>query len=526
MSEKLLGTPNRLIKAERSQQISSPYTEKHLKRALLLKLDSNLKTTYLQSLASVWNLRISEELEEKLKKPKTLQGDTKTPKDQLLSKLREHLISKKLSGDLIKAIFVVSNNQIFLLPAGPPSTEGEKAALDKNIEAAGIKTVRDKLSTDAAYRNYIHLNFATIKDDIARDAAHKLSRETEKDYYKIIEYSIIGSDMSDSDDSLDLKIIETEAREIMANVLTSEGNNEESSNDTQLKIPKIDKFSEKNNVDAWLDNATFILEMAGLRDKKKIIAHLLGGLDQNLLLSVRQALQSKTGDLTTEDFRQALRQAAHQTDSDMVRQMQRLKYTDDMTNLKDLYLKISSLNRALFPKITDETTRTNLDTREFKEKCPKDIKNHSVFKTSDKTGYELVALAQRLLDANKNEMESNYFNSGRRNQQNSNGRNQFQNRGFKNNRPDGRRHQNYGQGHQRYKSNNNFNRQNYNNNYRPNRSSGQHNGPSKRQNNQNFRREIRCNFCQNKGHIEDECNTKERMRQEYLGRDRKYNNRK
>ena len=31
--------------------------------------------------------------------------------------------------------------------------------------------------------------------------------------------------MNDSDDSLDLKIIATEAREIMANVLTSEGNN-------------------------------------------------------------------------------------------------------------------------------------------------------------------------------------------------------------------------------------------------------------------------------------------------------------
>ena len=54
------------------------------------------------------------------------------------------------------------------------------AVLDKNIEAAGIKTVRDKLSNDAAYRNYIHLNLATIKDDIARDAAHKLSRETKK----------------------------------------------------------------------------------------------------------------------------------------------------------------------------------------------------------------------------------------------------------------------------------------------------------------------------------------------------------
>ena len=46
-------------------------------------------------------------------------------------------------------------------------------------------------------------------------------------------------------------------------------------------------------VDSWVQNQVYILEMSGLRDQKKIISHLLGGLGTNLLQAVRQELQTK-----------------------------------------------------------------------------------------------------------------------------------------------------------------------------------------------------------------------------------------
>ena len=280
-------------------------------------------------------------------------------------------------------------------------------------------------------------------------------------------------------------------------------------------------------MDAWIDNSCFILEMSGLRDQKKILSHLLGGLDQNLLLSVRQALQAKeksedsedSEGLDTEDFRKALRLAAHQTDSDLVRQMAKLKYTDELNSMKDLYLKISALNQALFPKITDKNTRTNLDTREFKEKVPKDIKNHSVFKSSDKVGYELVALAQRLFDAGRNEVESNFNRTGGSSRYQNN---RYQNNRYQNNRYQNNRYQNnrYQRNDRNYKNRDNFrtnsDKPNYNRNKNDDRNQGE----------RNFRNEIRCNFCHNLGHIEVDCRTKKRLQQEYLGRDRKTQSKK
>ena len=525
MAENQPQTPkNKNVKPE-NNQFSSPYSDFHQKKALLIKLDGSLRTSYLISLAGAWGLTLEADLVEKLKKPN--QGVENTPKNQLLQILANHLLSKGLSGTLIKAIFAVTNNTIYLLPAGTPELEGEKRALKATPQTAGIKTVRTKLTTDSAYRHYIHLSFATIKDDIARNSASKLNKETAGNYYDIVKYSIVEEDsMSDSEnDSVDLHIA-SEPKHVMTNVITpTNTESQDSLNNSGVKIPKIEKFVMKNNVDAWLDNSCFILEMAGLRDQKKIISHLLGGLDQNLLLSVRQTLQAKDAqeELSTEDFRAALRLAAHQTDSDLVRQMQKLKYTEEMTNLKDLYLKISSLNRALFPKIKDDNTKTTMDTREFKEKVPKEVKNHSVFKASDKTGYELVALAQRLLDAGKNEVETNYFNSNR-------------NRKFQN-------HSSGSFNYDRNKKNGNFDqRRNFGGNYRNRQNSSNYRNTNrndeknhrgnghKRDNRDNaekdFRRTVTCNFCRNNGHIEAECRIKQSMRQQYLSRDRNTKNKK
>ena len=391
---------------------------------------------------------------------------------------------------------------------------------------ASIRKVREKLEKDNIYRTYIHLSATSIQDDIARDSALKLNSDNASSYYKVLAYNFLQMDsQSDSDDQTELRILENDTKQIQINTMATE-----STNEVPVKIPKIDKFNPKNNVDAWIDNSCFILEMSGLRDQKKILSHLLGGLDQNLLLSVRQTLQAKeksdeSEELSTEDFRAALRLAAHQTDSDLVRQMAKLKYNDEMNSMKDLYLKISALNQALFPKIKDENTRTNLDTREFKEKVPKDVKNHSVFKSSDKVGFELVALAQRLFDAGRNEVESN-FNRTRGSSRHQN--NRYQNNRYSNNRYQNNRYPNHRYQNNRYQNNRSQrNDRNYNNreNFRTNSDKPNYNRNKNEDRNQgerNFRNEIRCNFCHNLGHIEADCRTKKRLQQEYLGRDRKH----
>ena len=174
---------------------------------------------------------------------------------------------------------------------------------------------------------------------------------------------------SDSDDQTELRILENDTKQIQINTMTTK-----STNEVSVEIQKIDKFNPKNNVDAWIDNSCFILEMSDLKDQKKILSHLLGRLDQNLLLSVRQTLQVKekseeSEELSTEDFRAALRLAADQTDSDFVRKMSKLKYNDEINSMKDLYVKILALNQRSFQKLRTKT-HAQISTQEnSKKKC-------------------------------------------------------------------------------------------------------------------------------------------------------------
>ena len=111
-----------LVKSE------SPYSQYHLKRTLLVRLDTSLATKYLLQLAGTWGVPITENLSKKLEKPQTLQAaDETSPKTQLVKILKDHLKSKGLSGLVFKSVFFVFNHTIFLLPATEPSLQEEKS---------------------------------------------------------------------------------------------------------------------------------------------------------------------------------------------------------------------------------------------------------------------------------------------------------------------------------------------------------------------------------------------------------------
>ena len=501
------------------EQVNSPYKKEHGKSTLLLKLDSDLRTTYLESLAEFWQVEISAELAEQLKTPTKKDEKGETPKGKLIAILKEHLIAKGLSGQVIRGIFVIHSKKLYLLPASEPSIEGEKTLQGKpDSDIGGIRNVRNRLKNDNNYRKFIHLNSLTISDDKAREACIKLNADTEKQYYAILSYETY----SESDESHSGAESETGSMDELLNipeimhVAEINANEPEETTTFKASTPKIEKFDAKQNVDSWVQNQVYILEMSGLRDQKKIISHLLGGLGTNLLQAVRQELQTKNQEeLKTDNFKQALRNAAHQTDADLIRQLSNLKFhPESMPTMKDLYLKITALNQALYPKVKDAETQKTMNTEEFKKKVPKAIRDSPNFQISDLKGYDLVDLAQRLADANKNELETNYFQSGgnKKSPFFSNQGGRFSKKRYNNNRKQIRCNYCKIPGHKESEC------------YRKKREKGQSNGGQDRErnNNRNYKNEITCNFCKRRGHIEAECKTKQRLQAQFLqGRDKK-----
>ena len=518
-----MNTPSRKIE-QKEEQTNSPYRKEHGKSTLLLKLDSDLRTSYLISLANTWDITLSAERRQELQTPQKRGNDNETPKAKLLNTLRTHLQSKQLSGKVIRGIFYIFDEKLYLLPASEPTLQSEQTIGEKTEEQiGGIRSVRNRLKDDYNYRKFIHLAVHTIQDDKARRACEQLTKETKEQYYPILEYSTSNPNSS-SDEMSDEEL---KISEYPPDIDFLEVNANEAEETTfKTSTPKIEKFTDKHNVDSWVTNQQYILEMGGLRDPRKVISHLLGGLEHNLLQAVRQELQTKQQEnLTTEDFKEALRNAAHQTDDDLIRQMKNLKFdSEKMPTMKDLYLKITAINTALYPKIQDKETKERMDTEDFRKKVPKSIRENSNFQISDLKGYELVNLAQKLADANRVELEANFLDSRSNTRTYGRGsrggyRGGYRGGSRRGNR--GGRYQNRHRGQYQQKCNycgipghkefecrkkraqrNQSNRGDYYGRSNPNRP--------------HYRKDITCRFCEREGHMEFECRTKQKLKQDLL----------
>ena len=99
---------------------------------------------------------------------------------------------------------------------------------------------------------------------------------------------------------------------------------------------------------------------------------------------------------------------AQQTPVDLQRSLEKITITGSTTNLREFYFKLMAILAALYPNTTNEEDKTKLVTQHFRQKLPTNIKNSQILSTSEAQGLELVKLAQRLLDANKN--SSTYSN--------------------------------------------------------------------------------------------------------------------
>ena len=342
-------------------------------------------------------------------------GETNVPLDKEdIFKLYKRLLEERgCKKEIIRIVFYYHNKTVFALRTQKPTKE----ELGKvNEKAAGLRSIVNYFGNDP--RKWIKRTFNKPEelavDPIARQHAEivenplqdsyiwKIKENLQMDFPDEADLLSYQNDFLDEDD----KYVPPETK---IEDLTIQTNNLELEDKGRgIKISTFDPETE--SVSAWIDNNVYSLELYGTRDEGKIIARLLNGLPENLLFAVRRDLQTsypkgKNGrgeNLTVEEFKNILGTHAQQTPVDLQRSLEKMSITGSTMNLREFYFKLMAILSALYPNTTNEEDKTKLVTQHFRQKLPANIRNSQILSTSETQGLELVKLAQRLMDSNKN----------------------------------------------------------------------------------------------------------------------------
>ena len=169
-----------------------------------------------------------------------------------------------------------------------------------------------------------------------------------------------------------------------------------------------------------------------------------------------------------------------------------MSITSGSSNLREFYFKLMAILTALYPNTTNASDKTKLVTQSFRQKLPSNIRNSTIFTTSELEGLELVKLAQRLMDANKSSNTSS-------NKMHTSGRGGYRGRGRGGYRGNGRDSNSY-RGSNRGGS----------------RGRGGYRGRGRGRNTDNtYNRQPndKCNFCGLPGHWQKDCRAYEKAKQ-------------
>ena len=190
-----------------------------------------------------------------------------------------------------------------------------------------------------------------------------------------------------------------------------------------LKIPDFDP--DKSDVNEWLATAKYAYDLARITDEPSITASILCHLPQSLAGKVRTSLTRIQPDsklVTVKNLEEVLTTICKKTPTQLERELKSLKY-DSSKKFRDLYLELELKIAKLNPKIKDDLALENVVTREFRLKCPQNVRDNVMFRTSELEGLDLAELAESVNEVTKNNTSSNFFqkNSGNKNEFNTKG---------------------------------------------------------------------------------------------------------
>ena len=430
----------------------------------------------------------------------------------VLAAVNTHLEDNlKLKAKKLKVYFFAVNNKLYLLNASPPLEANNQALIDLDIK--GLGAVNLKLGEDP--KNWDRFVFTApeyISDPVARLQATNLSDPLKFDSeFKVERKSNFDMSQISKEDEMDnvCDMLLDEGQFMYQDVWNSSNEpsnscNEDAATKTESQDnyePVVEQFknidintievspgdktsaalanafakdiriqrfdAEKQDAQTWVANNCYELEMAGLRDEKKIIARLLSGLPDELRYAVRIDLQTnfpkKDGVYggTVADFVKILKEHSMQTVADMQESLQMLQL-GSQKDLRRFYYQIKSLvDSTLSDKQRDSGVSELIASSKFREKLPNYLRNNQLIASSTESGLKLVSLCQRVMNRCKSDnVAANTFNT----------------KGYNNNNNKGRKGQ-QGRGQQRYNAKS-----------KPNKD-----------------KDIECHFCGLRGHRLDNC---------------------
>ena len=445
----------------------------------------------------------------------------------VLAAVNTHLEDNlKLKAKKLKVYFFAVNNKLYLLNASPPLEANNPALIDLDIK--GLGAVNSKLGEDSKnWDRFVFTDPEYISDPVAKLQASNLSdplkfdgqfkverkssfdmsqisKEDEPDnvcdmlldegqfMYQDVWNSSKESSSSRNEDTAakteiqdDDEPVAERLKNININTLEVSPGEKTSTEVAFAKDIRIQRFdADKQDAQTWVANNCYELEMAGLRDEKKIIARLLSGLPDELRYAVRTDLQAnfpkKDGVYggTVADFIKILKEHAMQTTADMQESLQMLQL-GSQKDLRRFYYQIKSLvDSTLTDQQRDSGVSELIASSKFREKLPNYLRNNQLIASSTESGLKLVGLAQRVMNRCKSDnVAANTFNT----------------KGYNNNNYNKGRKGQQGRGQQRY------------------------NAKSK----QNKDKDIECHFCGLRGHRIENCysyNAAKKSRREELAK--------
>ena len=178
------------------------------------------------------------------------------------------------------------------------------------------------------------------------------------------------------------------------------------------KLLKIETFDEENMSAAdWLLNASYTLDIAGVRDPKIYLSGIMSKLPENLLGKTRAELSRREitpEKLTFEELKNVLCELTKKSPLEYERKLSNLKFASGM-KMRDFWIKIERLVKLLNPTVTDTQSLNTIITREFKSKMPNHIRKNVSFKACTDTDISIAEMAETVQECQSGQVESNNF---------------------------------------------------------------------------------------------------------------------
>ena len=178
------------------------------------------------------------------------------------------------------------------------------------------------------------------------------------------------------------------------------------------KLLKIETFDEENMSAAdWLLNASYTLDIAGVRDPKIYLSGIMSKLPENLLGKTRAELSRREitpEKLTFEELKTVLCELTKKSPLEYERKLSNLKFATGM-KMRDFWIKIERLVKLLNPTVTDTQSLNTIITREFKSKMPNHIRKNVSFKACTDTDISIAEMAETVQECQSGQVESNNF---------------------------------------------------------------------------------------------------------------------